>query len=142
MRCLSLLASLLQFLSTIHQLQATLTNTKVLISTTRKWVRMERFWVLRAILKILDIKFEVYRKLKFIQSIHKRMVRFQKLTRSLFISLHGTTYTVSSGNCPTFSCAANSSLLMLTAGPRGQFPRWRRSRKRLSVCSVLRCPDL
>ena len=25
---------------------------------------------------------------------------------------------------------------------RGQFPRWRRSRKSLSVCSVLRCPDL
>ena len=25
---------------------------------------------------------------------------------------------------------------------RGQFPRWRRSRKRFSVCSVLRCPDL
>ena len=25
---------------------------------------------------------------------------------------------------------------------RGQFPRCRRSRKRLSVCSVLRCPDL
>ena len=25
---------------------------------------------------------------------------------------------------------------------RGQFPRWRSSRKRLSVCSVLRCPDL
>ena len=32
--------------------------------------------------------------------------------------------------------------LMLTARLRGQFPRWRRSRKRLSVCSVLRCPDL
>ena len=32
--------------------------------------------------------------------------------------------------------------LVLTVGPRGQFPRWRRSRKRLSVCSVLRCPDL
>ena len=31
---------------------------------------------------------------------------------------------------------------MLTAGPRGQFPIWRRSRERLSVCSVLRCPDL
>ena len=31
---------------------------------------------------------------------------------------------------------------VLTAGLRGQFPRWRRSRKRLSVCSVLRCPDL
>ncbi|GFG34239.1 hypothetical protein Cfor_10687 [Coptotermes formosanus] len=31
---------------------------------------------------------------------------------------------------------------MLTAGPWGQFPRWRRSRRRRSVCSVLRCPDL
>jgi len=49
-----------------------------------------------------------------------------------FIS-HLTTYTVSSGNCPSFSCAASSSLLKLTAGPRGQFPRWRRSRKRRSV---------
>ena len=32
--------------------------------------------------------------------------------------------------------------LVLTAGLRGQFTRWRRSRKRLSVCSVLRCPNL
>ena len=32
--------------------------------------------------------------------------------------------------------------LVLTAGMRGQFPRWRRSRERLSVCSVLSCPDL
>ena len=32
--------------------------------------------------------------------------------------------------------------LVLTAGLRGQFTRWRRSRKRLSECSVLRCPDL
>ena len=32
--------------------------------------------------------------------------------------------------------------LVLPAGLRGQFTRWRRSRKRLSVCSVLRCPDL
>jgi len=31
---------------------------------------------------------------------------------------------------------------MLTAGPQGQFPKWRRSRKRLSVCCVLRRPDL
>ena len=31
---------------------------------------------------------------------------------------------------------------MLTAGLGGQFTRWRRSRKRLSVCSVLRCPDV
>ena len=32
--------------------------------------------------------------------------------------------------------------LVLTAGLRDQFPRWRRSRKRLSAFSVLRCPDL
>jgi len=54
----------------------------------------------------------------------------------------GITYTVSSSNCPSFSCSTSSSLLMHTAGPRGQFLRWRRSRKRLSVCSVLRCSDL
>ena len=68
------------------------------------------------------------------------MVRFQKLTRNLFLTLLG--HNVSSCNCLSFSCATSSSLLMLTAGPRGQFPRWRRSRKMLSVCSVLRCPDL
>jgi hypothetical protein len=31
---------------------------------------------------------------------------------------------------------------MLTVGPLDHFPRWRRSRRRLSVCSVLRCPDM
>jgi hypothetical protein len=31
---------------------------------------------------------------------------------------------------------------MLTAGPWDQFPRWRRSRRRLTMWSVLRCPDL
>ena len=78
-----------------------------------------------------------------IQGKHKGMVRFQKWTRNLFFSPYtGTTYTVSSSNSPSFSCATISSLLMLTAGPRSQFARWRRSRKRLSVYSVLRCPDL
>ena len=74
------------------------------------------------------------------QGIHKRVVPFQKLTRNLFLTLHGHNF--SSSNCPSFSCATSSSLLMLTAGPRGQFPRWRRTRKRLSVCCVLRCPNL
>jgi len=67
------------------------------------------------------------------------MVRFQKLTRNLFLTLHGHNYHISSGNCPSISYANSSSLLMLTAD---QFPRWRRSRKRLSVHSVFRCPDL
>jgi hypothetical protein len=50
---------------------------------------------------------------------------------------------VRSGNCPSYSCNTSSSLLILTAGPRDQFPIWRPSRRRLCVCSALvRCPDL
>jgi hypothetical protein len=37
-----------------------------------------------------------------IQSVYKRMVRFQKLTRNLFSPYTGKTYTVSSSNCPSF----------------------------------------
>ena len=70
------------------------------------------------------------------------MVRFQKVTRNFFLTLHGQNVHRQQQNCPSFSCATSSSLLMLNAGQRGQFPRWRRSRKRLPVCSVLRCPDL
>jgi hypothetical protein len=51
------------------------------------------------------------------------MVHFQKLTRNLFLNFHW--HTVSSDNCPSFLRATSSSLLLLTAGPRGQFPRWR-----------------
>jgi len=72
----------------------------------------------------------------------KEWCGFKSLQELYFSPYMGTTYTVSSSNCPSFSCATSSSLLMLTEGPRGQFPRWRRSRKRLSVCSVLRCSDL
>jgi hypothetical protein len=70
-----------------------------------------------------------------IQGTHKRMVRFQKLIKN-FSTYTGTTYTVSSGYCPSFSCTTCSSLLMLTAGPRDHFQRWHRSRRRLSVCFV------
>jgi hypothetical protein len=38
-------------------------------------------------------------------------------------------YTVSSGNCQSFLCTTSSWLLMLTAGPQGQFPRCHHSRK-------------
>ena len=77
----------------------------------------------------------------YVQGIHKIMVRIQKLTRNLFLTLNGHNVHRQSGNCPSFSCATSSSLLMLTAGPRGQFPRWHRSKKGLSVYSVLRCQD-
>ena len=52
------------------------------------------------------------------QGIHKRMVAVWKVNKKFISRLNtGTTYTVSSGNCPSFLCATSSSLLMLTAGP-------------------------
>jgi hypothetical protein len=74
--------------------------------------------------------------------IHKRMVQFQKLLQMYFSPYTSTTYTVSSGNCPSFSYATSSSFLMLIEGPQDQFARWSHSRIKLSVCYVLRCPDL
>jgi hypothetical protein len=56
-----------------------------------------------------------------------------KVDKMYFLSYMGTSYTVSSENCPSFLYATSSSLLMLTTGPRDQFPRWRRSRIKLSV---------
>jgi hypothetical protein len=83
-----------------------------------------------------------YKKIdSYIQAIHKRMVWFQKLTKIYFPPYKGRTYIVGSGNCPSFPCDTSSSLLMLIVGPWGLFPRWCHS-MRLSVCSIMRCPDL
>jgi len=72
---------------------------------------------------------------RYIQIIHKKKCTVSKVNKKFISYLtQGTTYTVSSGNCPSFSCATSSSVPVLTAGPRGQFSRWRRSRKRLSLC--------
>jgi hypothetical protein len=61
--------------------------------------------------------------------------------RIYFDPYTGIAYTVSSGSCPDTSCTTSSLIIMLTAGPRGQSPRWRRSSRSLSVCSVLSSPD-
>jgi hypothetical protein len=76
------------------------------------------------------------------QDVQKRMVRFQNLTRDLFLTLQGHKFTVSSIKYSCFSCTTSGWLPMPTAGPRSKIPRWRRNRKRLPVCSVLRSPDL
>ena len=75
-----------------------------------------------------------------IQGVYKWMVRFQKLTRNLFLALHGHNVTPSAAATVQVSHALPA--VRLSCLLRGQFPRWRRSRKRLSVSSVLRCPDL
>jgi hypothetical protein len=75
------------------------------------------------------------------KGIHNRILQFQKLMKHLFRTLHGHNI-LCQQRCPSFSCAARSSLLMLTVGPRDQFPRWRRRRRRLPACSVIMCPSL
>ena len=49
---------------------------------------------------------------------------------------------LASTNVPVSPALPAVRSFVLTARPRGQFTIWRRSRKRLSVRSVLRCPDL
>jgi hypothetical protein len=74
------------------------------------------------------------RSLWILQDIHKGMIRFQKLIKNLFLTLHEHNIHCQQRRLFKF--------LMPTAGPRDQFPRWRRSRRRLSLCSCLRCADL
>jgi hypothetical protein len=83
-----------------------------------------------------------------IQVLNKRMARFQKLI--VFLTLHGHSIHCQERELsefpmrylqvhyqqrklPEFPMRYSSSRLMLTAGPRDQFARWRRSRRRLSV---------
>jgi hypothetical protein len=67
----------------------------------------------------------------------KEWCGFKNYYKMYFSPYTGITYTVISGSCSSFSRATNRSLLMLTAKPRDQFPRWRCNRRRRSVCSVL-----
>ena len=77
-----------------------------------------------------------------IQGIHKKMVRFQKLIRNLFLNLHGHNVHRQQRKLSKFLMRYQQFASHAYCGASGQFPRWRRSKKRLSVCSVLRCPDL
>ena len=104
----------------------------------RHFYTLHRKHVCQCILLVTRIR----RSNMYIQDIHKRMVQFQTLTRNLFFALHGHNVHRQQRQLSKFLMRYSSSLLMLTAGPRDQFPRWRRSRRRLSVCSVLRRPDL
>jgi hypothetical protein len=72
---------------------------------------------------------------------HKRTVRFQKLIRNVFLILHGHNINCQQRELSEFLIHYQQLVSLLTAGPRDQFPRWRRSIRRLSVCSFLRCPD-
>ena len=68
-----------------------------------------------------------------VSKVNKKFI--SRLTRAKRIPLAAATVQVS-------HALPGVRSLVLTAGLQGQFTRWRRSRKRLSVCSVLRCPDL
>jgi hypothetical protein len=78
-----------------------------------------------------------------IKGTYTRMVRFKELLQKLFLTQHGHNIHCQERKLSTFLMRYSSSLLlMLNAGQSDQFPRWRRSRSRLSVCSVSRCPDV
>ena len=71
------------------------------------------------------------------------MVRFQKLTRNLFLTLHRHNVHRQQRQLSKFLMRYQQFASHAYCGaPGGQFPKWRRSRKWLSVCSVLRSPDL
>ena len=72
-----------------------------------------------------------------IQGIHKRMVRFRKLTGNLFLALHGHNVHRQQRQLSKFLMRYQQFASHVYCGAAGQFPRWCRSRKRLSVCSVL-----
>ena len=70
----------------------------------------------------------------------KEWLRFQKLTRNVFLTLHGHNVHRQQRQLSKFLMCYQQFASHAYCGD--QFQRWRRSRKRLSVCSVLRCPDL
>ena len=74
------------------------------------------------------------------QGVYKWMVHVSKVNKKFISHLTRAKRTLSAAATVQVSHAlpAVSFSYLL----RGQFPRWRRSRKRLSVCSVLRCPYL
>jgi hypothetical protein len=62
------------------------------------------------------------RTVLYIQGVHKGMVQFQKLTRNLFLTFNGHHVHRQQRQLSKFLVRYQRSLLMLTAGPRGQFP--------------------
>jgi len=70
------------------------------------------------------------------------MVRFQKLTRNLFLILHGHNLQRQQRQLSKFLMRYQQFASHAYWGAPGPVSNWRRSRKRLSVCSVLRCPEL
>ena len=72
----------------------------------------------------------------------QRMMRFQKLTRNLFLNLHGHNVHRQQQQLSKFLMRYQQLASHTYCGAAGPVSRWRRSRNRLSACSALRCPDL
>ena len=65
----------------------------------------------------------------YIQGIHKIMLRYQKLTRNLFLNLTRSQRKPSAAASVQVSHALQA--VRLSCSMRSQFPRWRRSRKKV-----------
>jgi hypothetical protein len=70
------------------------------------------------------------------------MVQFQKLTRHLFLTLHGCNIHCQQRQLSKFLTRYQQFASHTYCGASGQLSRWRHSSVRLTVCYVLRCPDV
>jgi hypothetical protein len=59
-----------------------------------------------------------------LQGIHRRVVQFKKLLKTLFLTLHVHNIHFSSGNCPSFSRATGSRFSCLLRSRENRFPAW------------------
>jgi hypothetical protein len=70
---------------------------------------------------------------------YKRMVRFLK---RLFLTLYGHNIHYQQWKLSEFLMSYQQFASHAYSGAANQYPRWRHSRRWLSACFVLRCPDL
>ena len=77
-----------------------------------------------------------------IQGIHKGMVRFQKLTRNLFLTLHGHNIHRQQRQLTKFLMRYQQFASHAYCGAVGPVSKMASQQEKASVCSVLRCPVL
>jgi hypothetical protein len=75
-----------------------------------------------------------------IQGIHKRMGQFRKLTRTIFLNLHGHNEHRRQRQLSKFLMRYQQFASLAYCGAAG--PVYKMALQHISVCSVLMCPDL
>jgi hypothetical protein len=77
-----------------------------------------------------------------IQGIHKRMVQFQKLLKTLFLTLHGHNIHCQQRELSKFLMLYQQFTSHAYCGVAGPVSKMASQQDTASVCSILRCPNL